>query len=108
MKFIKSIIISCLCLVILSCSNQISKAQILIKIPTIEEEATSIWRTINDIEFLEKQGYKINLPDHEVIKSLLVKSKNKEFGIRSPIYYLVVNSRIIKYKTWVIRKLMNT
>ncbi|MEL6943045.1 MAG: hypothetical protein AAFO82_10275, partial [Bacteroidota bacterium] len=54
--------------------------QIIVEIPTIEQEATSIWRTINDIEFLEGQGYNIHLPEHAVIDSLIEKSKNKTFG----------------------------
>ncbi|PTB97254.1 hypothetical protein C9994_03735 [Marivirga lumbricoides] len=48
--------------------------------PTIEQEATSIWRTINDITFFEKQGYTINLPKHSLIDSLIRKSKNGTFG----------------------------
>jgi len=79
-----------------SCSSQQaqSKNNILIHIPTIEQEATSIWRTINDIEFLEQQGYKINLPENDLIKSLIVKSKNGDFGNQefSEIYNLLEES----------------
>lgn len=49
-------------------------------IPTIQQEATSIWRTINDITFFEKQGYTVNLPQAELIDSFIVKSKNGTFG----------------------------
>jgi len=79
MKFLKPFLVSTLLLIVLCCLNQTSKAQILVSIPTIEQEATSIWRTINDIEFLEQQGYKINLPKNEVIESLITKSRDKNF-----------------------------
>lgn len=48
--------------------------------PTAAQEATSIWRTIHDIAFFEKQGYTINLPEDPLIDSLIVKSKNGTFG----------------------------
>ncbi|GGG32823.1 hypothetical protein GCM10011344_37210 [Dokdonia pacifica] len=47
---------------------------------TIQQEATSIWRTINDITFFEKQGYTIHLPDDQQIDSLIMKSKKGTFG----------------------------
>ena len=56
------------------------KSQITISIPTIQQEATSVWRTINDIAFFEKTGYTINLPDHPMIDTLIVKSKKGTFG----------------------------
>ncbi|MEL6867482.1 MAG: hypothetical protein AAFP19_23860 [Bacteroidota bacterium] len=80
MNFTKSILALIWLAAFFSCSNQTSIAQIQIRIPTIEQEATSIWRTINDIEFLEQQGYRIHLPDHDVIQSLMAKSKAKQFG----------------------------
>jgi hypothetical protein len=46
----------------------------------VQQEATSIWRTINDYRFLEKQGYTINLPNDSLIDSLVTKSKNGTFG----------------------------
>lgn len=64
----------------LSCSSQEFSKRLLVKVPTVEQEASSIWRTINDIEFLEQQGYNINLPSSEMIDSLIQKSKAKEFG----------------------------
>ncbi|MEO1517084.1 MAG: hypothetical protein AAFV95_18820 [Bacteroidota bacterium] len=80
MKFLHPFLaLGCL-LLCLSCSNQPLKAQIQVNVPSIQQEATSIWRTINDIEFLEQQGYNINLPKNDVIASLITKSKNKEFG----------------------------
>ena len=62
------------------CKSQTSIARIEIVQPTIEHEATSIWRTINDITFLESQGYTIHLPKDTLIDSLIVKSKNGKFG----------------------------
>ncbi len=64
----------------LSCGPREVPNRLYIGIPTIAQEANSIWRTINDIEFLEGQGYKVFLPEHELIDSLIAKSKNKTFG----------------------------
>lgn len=64
----------------LNCESQPSVSRIEIVQPNIEQEATSIWRTINDITFFEKQGYTINLPKHSLIDSLITKSKNETFG----------------------------
>ncbi|NQZ75161.1 MAG: hypothetical protein HRT61_03475 [Ekhidna sp.] len=55
-------------------------ARLVIVPPTIEQEASSIWRTINDITFFEKQGYRVYLPKGALIDSLLDKSKNGAFG----------------------------
>ncbi|MEM1260673.1 MAG: hypothetical protein AAGH81_19270, partial [Bacteroidota bacterium] len=49
------------------CNAQMKKDRIEIVLPTIQQEATSIWRTINDIAFFEKQGYQINLPEDTLI-----------------------------------------
>lgn len=62
-----------------NCLSQKQFSRIEIVEPTIQQEATSIWRTINDYSFLEKQGYKINLPKHALIDSLITKSKNGIF-----------------------------
>lgn len=72
-------------------TQQVKNNFISINIPTVEQEATSIWRTINDIDFLEQQGYKINLPEDEFIQSLITKSKNGAFGNEdfSEIYNLL-------------------
>lgn len=58
---------------------------------TIQQEATSIWRTINDIAFFEKQGYTIHLPNDKLIDSLLIKSKKGTFGNEDfqAIYHLL-------------------
>jgi len=60
--------------------HSISHALVKVTIPSIEQEATSIWRTINDIAFFQKQGYRVNLPDHPLIDSLIDKSTNGQFG----------------------------
>ena len=81
MNSYKIVLLSISLLFYQSCLAQLTQSKyISISIPTIEQEATSIWRTINDIEFLEKQGYKINLPENDFIQSLIVKSKNGKFG----------------------------
>ncbi len=63
----------------ISCSV-VCNAQLVVNFPSISDEATSIWRTINDIEFLEQQGYNINLPQSLFIDTLVQKSKNGQFG----------------------------
>lgn len=80
MKGTKKVIIAIILLTSISCWSQELKKNISISIPTIEQEATSIWRTINDIEFFEKQGYNISLPNSELIDSMIIKSKNRTFG----------------------------
>jgi len=64
----------------LSCQSQQITERIVVQIPTIEQETTSIWRTINDIVFLESQGYRIHLPKDSLIDRLIEKSKNGNFG----------------------------
>ena len=75
----------------LNCKSQTKTSRIEIVQPTIEQEATSIWRTINDISFFEKQGYNINLPKDSLIDSLITESKNGAFGNEdfSSIYTLL-------------------
>lgn len=51
-----------------------------VNIPTVGQEATVVWNTINDITFFKKQGYKINLPNNKLIDSLVVKSEHGDFG----------------------------
>ncbi|MFK7810657.1 MAG: hypothetical protein AB8F74_22810, partial [Saprospiraceae bacterium] len=63
-----------------SCTSQVPSPNIILSVPTLEQEATSVWRTINDIAFLEEQGYQINLPRHDTIQFLVDKSRNKNFG----------------------------
>ncbi|GAB5408538.1 MAG: hypothetical protein BalsKO_09030 [Balneolaceae bacterium] len=63
-----------------NCKSQERVSRIEIVQPTIQLEASSIWRTINDYTFLEKQGYTINLPNNSLIDSLVIKSKNGTFG----------------------------
>lgn len=60
------------CVVVRSTSAQ---ERVKLHIPTAEEETESIWRTIQDIEMLEKHGYQISLPPGEFIERLTAKSK---------------------------------
>ncbi|MEO0778622.1 MAG: hypothetical protein AAF146_18800 [Bacteroidota bacterium] len=94
-RFFPSPLVSLCLLIYLFCTEPSLQAQIQVSVPTIEQEATSIWRTINDIEFLEQQGYNIQLPDHEVIKAMLAKSKNQQFGSADfPRIYELLESSI--------------
>lgn len=80
MKYLENVLLGLLIVLLCSCLKPNSTNQLKISIPSIQQEATSIWRTINDISFLESQGYQIHLPQHEIIDTLLKKSKEKKFG----------------------------
>ena len=79
MKFTKLLLLS-FSILSLNCKSQTQVSRIEIVQPTIEQEASSIWRTINDFAFFEKQGYSINLPNDSLINVLIIKSKNGTFG----------------------------
>lgn len=80
MKHLKLTSILICILLIQSCSAQKVDSRIEVVPVSIEQEATSIWRTINDIGFFEQQGYNIRLPKDRLIDSLIVKSKKGTFG----------------------------
>ncbi|NER15342.1 hypothetical protein GWK08_17945 [Leptobacterium flavescens] len=44
-------------------------------IPTPEQEADQIWRTLRDIAFFEKHNYQLSLPKNELIDDLKQKSR---------------------------------
>ncbi|MEO1486126.1 MAG: hypothetical protein AAFU57_10275 [Bacteroidota bacterium] len=79
-KTFQRIVIVFLWLFSLKAISQQNTVKLEIMSPSVELEATSVWRTINDIEFFEKQGYRINLPKGELIDSLVAKSKKGTFG----------------------------
>ena len=80
MKFRSLIPLLVLSLFSVACFAQQKDSRIEIVEPTIEQETTSIWRTINDITFFEEQGYTIHLPEGPLIDSLIGKSKAGTFG----------------------------
>ena len=83
------------------CKSQTQVSRIELVQPTIEQEATSIWRTINDISFFEKQGYTINLPKDALIDSLITKSKNGTFGNEDfPVIYALVETKVFDQKNY--------
>lgn len=66
-----------------------------VEIPSIEQEASSVWRTINEISFFEQQSYSVNLPEHKLIDDLVQKSKRGEFGSDDyPAIYQLIESEI--------------
>lgn len=74
-----------------SCKLQAQQSRIEIVIPSIEQEATSIWNTINDISFFKEQGYLIHLPEDPLIDSLILKSEIGSFGNDDfPVIYRLV------------------
>lgn len=100
MKLTKLMLL-CFLIISLSFKSQTKESRIEIVIPTIEQEATSIWRTINDINFLEKQGYNINLPKASLIDSLIKKSKNGTFGNEDfPAIYTLVETKVFEQKNY--------
>ncbi len=85
----------------LGCKSQTLTTRIEIVQPTVQQEATSIWRTINDINFLEKQGYNINLPKDSLIDSLIAKSKGGTFGNDDfPTIYTLVETKTFDRKSY--------
>ena len=85
----------------MSCKSQSQVYRIEIVEPTVEQETTSIWRTINDITFFEKQGYNINLPKESLIDSLITKSKNGAFGNEDfPAIYTLVETKVFNPKDY--------
>ncbi|MEL6485337.1 MAG: hypothetical protein AAFP96_10885, partial [Bacteroidota bacterium] len=72
-KTFQRTVIIFLCLFSLKAISQQNSVKLEITPPSVELEATSVWRTINDIGFFEKQGYRINLPKGELIDSLVTK-----------------------------------
>lgn len=100
MKFSKLLLIF-VSITSLSCKSQTLVSRIEIVQPSIDQETTSIWRTINDISFFEKQGYKINLPKEPLIDSLIVKSKKGTFGNGDfPAIYALVETKIFDPKNY--------
>ena len=79
MKLLKTFL-PILAMISICCRSQPAASRIVFEAPTLEQEATSIWRTINDFAFLEKQGYQINLPQDSLIDLLITKSKQGTFG----------------------------
>ena len=83
------------------CSAQEGTSTVTIVTPSINQEATSIWRTINDIKFLESQGYRIHLPVHPLMDSLILKSKKGEFGNEDfQLIYALLESEIYQEETY--------
>jgi len=66
MRLIKLLLLT-LSIISFGCESQTVIPRIEIVEPNIEQEATSIWRTINDIDFFEEQGYNINIPKGDVM-----------------------------------------
>ena len=85
-----------LCLTILTACKSNSQHQVLVHIPTAEEEAAYIWRTLQDIPFFEAHNYQVSLPKGAFIEDLKAKSKagnlnSEEYGrleryVRDSVY----------------------
>ncbi|MEM7186274.1 MAG: hypothetical protein AAF466_06415, partial [Bacteroidota bacterium] len=83
------------------CTSQTQESRIEIIQPSVQQEATSIWRTINDIAFFEGQGYTIHLPKDPVIDSLITKSKSGTFGNNDfPTIYTLLESKVYDPKSY--------
>ena len=91
----------CFLIISFSCKSQTRTSRIKIVKPTIQQEASSIWRTINDYTFLEKQGYYINLPNDSLIDFLVTKSKNGTFGNDDfSVIYTLLESKFFNPKNY--------
>lgn len=80
MKLIKLLIVAGIFMNSVAGWSQENGMRFTINIPTTNQEATSVWRTINNIQFFEKQGYSIILPKDDRVNELIRKSKNGGFG----------------------------
>ncbi len=99
MKLFKVCFVIVVLITSINCKSQTKTSRIEIVQPTIEQEATSIWRTINDIKFFEKQGYTIHLPKDALMDSLISKSKNGTFGNKDfPTIYNFLEAKIFDQK----------
>ncbi len=88
-------------LISFGCTTPTQNSRIEVVQSSIEQEATSIWRTINDISFFEKQGYTVHLPKDALIDSLIVKSKNGKFGNEDyPAIYTLVETKLFDPKNY--------
>ncbi|WP_394751264.1 hypothetical protein [Spongiimicrobium salis] len=100
MKLIKVVLVAFL-LLGWKATSQAQLSRIEIARPSIEQETTSIWRTINDIRFFEKQGYRIHLPKDPLMDSLIVKSKKGAFGNEDfAAIYTLVETKVFNPKNY--------
>ena len=56
------------------------ESRVQVHIPTAEEEAEYVWRTIRDISFFEEHNYQVSLPKGEFIESLKQKSSQNQLS----------------------------
>ncbi|MEO1652336.1 MAG: hypothetical protein AAFU64_02225 [Bacteroidota bacterium] len=61
-------------------SSSAQNYKAVVELPSLQQEASSVWRTIRDISFFERAGYTVHLPQDPLIDSLILKSKNGSFG----------------------------
>lgn len=89
-------------LVLATCLSTKNHERISVTIPTVHQEATSIWRTINDIKFFQQQGYTVALPEDEVIDALITKSQRGEFGNEDfTVIYELLEEKIYRAEAYV-------
>jgi hypothetical protein len=70
-------ILSILCLF-----TSYSQSHIKITTPSVHDESSEIWKTINDIHFFNEYNYDVNLPKQPLIDSLIELSNNGSFDNR--------------------------
>ena len=88
-------------IIVLTFKSEGQESRIEIVQPTIEQEATSVWRTINDIVFLESHGYSIKLPKDALIDSLIMESKKGTFGNKDFLsIYALLESKFFDEKSY--------
>lgn len=57
-----------------------AQERIHVNIPSANEEAEYVWRTIQDIHFFDQHGYSISLPQGALIDSLQTKARSGSLG----------------------------
>lgn len=69
----------CLSISLISCQSK-SQDRIKVHIPSAQEEAEYIWRTLQDIAFFEEHNYQISLPKGALIQELAQKVKDNRLS----------------------------
>ncbi len=88
-----------------TCRAQSPLDRLIVVVPSIQQEATSVWRTINDIAFFEKMGYTVNLPVDPLIDVLIQKSKSGTFGADDfPSIYQLLESKVYQAESYALAK----
>lgn len=64
------------------CTGFIQTQQSVLKvnIPTLEDEFTYVWQSINEIKFFESHGYSVNFPKSDIVVGMLEKARKNSLS----------------------------